>query len=138
MLFRQGFKAMSSIKKLVDYGSRPGNKAGAALEGVQQALDNLDRALEGLTLQQMVDIGARLNGVSHTVGKMSDSIKQQLIAHSDKSEGLELEGLLFRACITSTIRWTLDVAAIKQEFGEQWCNARSKQAPVTSVRYKAR
>jgi hypothetical protein len=48
------------------------------------------------------------------------------------------EGALFKATITSAVRWTLDVAGLKREFGEAWVAKRSNHAVVTTVRVASR
>jgi len=50
----------------------------------------------------------------------------------------EAEGALFRATVSQSARWTLDVERVMAEMGDGWCDARSKVAAVTTVRISAR
>jgi hypothetical protein len=47
-------------------------------------------------------------------------------------------GERFQITRTETVRWTLDQKALKEEYGEEWYNERSKQAVVESLRITAR
>jgi hypothetical protein len=47
-------------------------------------------------------------------------------------------GERFQITRTETVRWTLDQKALKEEFGEEWYNERSKQAVVESLRITVR
>jgi hypothetical protein len=47
-------------------------------------------------------------------------------------------GERFQITRTETVRWTLDQKALKEEFGEEWYNERSKQAVVESLRITIR
>ena len=48
------------------------------------------------------------------------------------------EGDLFRAAVSESVRWTIDTAGLKAEFGEDWGIERSKPTVVVAVRVGAR
>jgi hypothetical protein len=50
----------------------------------------------------------------------------------------EAEGAVYAATVTQAMRWTLDAKAVRAELGDNWWNARCKQALVTTVTVAAR
>ena len=49
----------------------------------------------------------------------------------------DIEGTVYSATITDTVRWTLNTAALKAEMGLPWYDARCRQSLVTTVAVKA-
>ena len=47
-----------------------------------------------------------------------------------------IEGTVYSATITDTVRWTLNTAALKAEMGLPWYDARCRQQTVTTVSVK--
>jgi hypothetical protein len=50
----------------------------------------------------------------------------------------EAEGVLFRASISESARWSLDATRIREEMGELWCTSHSRVSSVTTLRVTAR
>ena len=67
----------------------------------------------------------------------SKAIETELKAAKDalKARGVEKAfGERFTVCVSETVRWNLDTAAVKAEMGAKWYDAHCKTAPVTTVR----
>ena len=68
------------------------------------------------------------------------SIKARLDAAKAEFKARKLDsatGDRFTITRSDAVRWTLDSKGIRDEMGEDWCNARSRTAPVTSLRATA-
>ena len=50
----------------------------------------------------------------------------------------EIEGALYGATVSATVRWTLDTKAVKAEMGSAWYDAHCRQSLVTTVAVKPR
>jgi hypothetical protein len=87
-----------------------------------------------LSLGELVDALGHVKAEAAEIKAREDSLKAELIARGVP----EADGMLFRATISESTRWTLDVTAIREEMGEAWCDKRSKVSRSTSVRICAR
>jgi hypothetical protein len=63
-----------------------------------------------------------------------DALRAELIARGIT----EAEGVLFRASLSESTRWTLDSARIREEMGELWCTSHSRVSSVVTLRVTAR
>jgi hypothetical protein len=87
-----------------------------------------------LSIGELVDQLGHAKAEAAEVKVREDALRAELIARGVKSA----EGMLFRASVSESTRWTLDAERIKAEMGELWAVAHSKVSAVTSVRLSAR
>ena len=68
------------------------------------------------------------------------AIKTRLDAAKAEFKSRKLDsaaGDRFTITRSDAVRWTLNAKGLKDEMGENWCNARSRTASVTSLRVAA-
>jgi hypothetical protein len=82
------------------------------------------------TVDQLGEIKAQISELT----AIERDLKHALIAAGEP----EIEGSLFRATVNEAVRWTINTKGLREEFGEDWVTARSKQSVVTTVRVAAR
>jgi len=90
--------------------------------------------LGNLSLGELVDQLGHAKAEAAEIKAHEDALKAELIARG----ATEAEGMLFRATVSESTRWTLDATAIREEMGAAWCDRRSKVTPTTTVRVSAR
>src|SRR5689334_14243923 len=62
------------------------------------------------------------------------TLRDELIRRGER----EVDGALFSATVSDSVRWTLDAKAVRAEMGESWWSARCRQSLVTTVAVKPR
>ena len=78
--------------------------------------------------------------LADAIGDLDSQIKAiKARLYQAKSEFLSrglgrIHGGRFSVTKSEAVRWTLDATAVKQEMGEAWVTARSRQTHVTSLR----
>jgi hypothetical protein len=91
-------------------------------------------AFHNHTAGQIVDELGSIKAQIADLKAREDALKAELIARG----AAEAEGSLFRATISTAMRWTLDAERVKAEMGENWYTTRCKTSAVTSLRISAR
>ena len=87
-----------------------------------------------LSIGEVVDALGHAKAEAAEVKAREEALRAELIARGVETA----EGMLFRATLSQSARWTLDAERIRQELGELWCISHSKVSAVTSVRVTAR
>jgi len=84
------------------------------------------------------------NTLADKIGQLDAQISilteqlEALKTEAKKSGFEEIVGNVFTVTINKSIRVSLDTTAIKKEFGQSWCDNRSKLAEITTLRIKVR
>lgn len=87
-----------------------------------------------MTSNTLADQIGQLDAQIAVLTKQLEALKKQA-----KESGLsEIVGQTFVVTIGNSIRASLDTAAIKKEFGQQWYDDRCKLAEVSTLRVKVR
>jgi hypothetical protein len=86
------------------------------------------------TAGQIVDELGSIKAQIADLKAREDALKAELIARGNT----EAEGALFRATISTAMRWSLDSERVKAEMGDDWYSSRCRVASVTSLRISAR
>lgn len=128
------------MRRRIACGPRSGPRRAA---GQAQAAVNLQPARGEAAVTAPKNSGLRRQSIGQLVDRLGE-VRAQVTAlqHEDreiKSEILrrrvgEADGAKFRFALVSAVRWTLNVAAVKAEMGEEWVERRSKMATVVSAR----
>ena len=87
-----------------------------------------------LAIGELVDQLGHVKAEAAEIKAREDALRAELLVRGVT----EAEGMLFRASISESTRWTLDAERVKTEMGELWTVAHSKVSAVTSVRLSAR
>jgi hypothetical protein len=87
-----------------------------------------------LCLGELVDQLGHIKAEAAEIAAREQALRSELIARGV----CEAEGVLFRASLSESTRWTLDATRIREEMGELWCTSHSKVATVTTLRVTAR
>jgi hypothetical protein len=106
------------------------------LDTLATAIDNIANVAPAMNAAELVDTLARVNGAIKRLEEICEAGKKQLGGYW--TEENTIDGVLFRARLVSSVRWTLDQKGLKEEYGEQWFTAHSRQQLVSSVRFSAR
>ena len=106
--------------------------AAAACDDMMRAADNVAAELADLSPAMLADIGAQIKRAADAIAKADKACKARIL---DEAADGELRGASFTARVVESVRWTLDAKRVRSEMGDAWCDERSKQAHVRSVRY---
>jgi hypothetical protein len=88
--------------------------------------------LAALTDWELSDELGRLHTLHAAITKKLEAAKDRY-----KARGLtEVSGLHYTVSVGESTKWVLDQTGIRNEFGEAWCNKRSKLITSKSLRVK--
>jgi len=88
--------------------------------------------LDVLTDWELSDELGRLHTLHAAITKKLEAAKDRY-----KARGLiEVSGLHYTVSVSESTKWVLDQTGIREEFGEAWCNKRSKLVTSKSLRVK--
>ena len=89
---------------------------------------NFDNLSHAALADAYGDLSAEIRGLE----LRRDALKAALLDRADNAP--EVIGDRFKVAISTTTRWNLDLAAVRERLGEAWCSRHSKLARVTSLR----
>lgn len=99
-----------------------------------RSIAKMEEKEDSVTIEATVDRLGRVRSELDALAGEEKELRDRLLAVG----AAEIDGSVYRASISTSIRWSLDTGAAKTALGQEWVDAHSRQSIVRSVKLAPR